>query len=138
MQAGSVTPLCAFIVEDDPDISQLIRDLLKGIGIHGMQFSNHTDVLAAANEIAPALIVLDRMLPGGDGIELCQQLRACPGLEEVPVVLVSALASEEDREAGLRAGARDYVFKPFSGRDFVDRVKAVLVNGDSQQAAPAY
>ena len=115
-----------FVIEDDADISRLLRHHLEGAGYAVRTFGSTTGVVAAAFHERPALFILDIMLPGRDGLDLCREIRATSVLAGVPIIFVTAKASELDRVLGLELGADDYVTKPFSPREMVARVKAVL------------
>ena len=113
-----------FIVEDEPKIAQLLQDYLARMG----GFQTHTvdrgdAVLDELRARQPGLVLLDLMLPGLDGIEVCKQIRA---ESSVPIIMVTARVDEIDRLLGLELGADDYICKPFSPREVVARVKAVL------------
>jgi DNA-binding response OmpR family regulator len=114
------------LVEDDADITRLVRHHLEGAGYGLRAFSSTAHVLAEAQKDAPALFLLDIMVPGGDGLDLCRQIRQSPKLAAVPVIFVTARTGEADRVLGLEMGADDYITKPFSPRELVARVKAVL------------
>jgi len=120
-----VKPL-VFIVEDDADIARLVRHHLESTDFSVRTFGGVQGVLAEAEKAAPALFLLDIMLPGGDGIELCRGIRKHPELASIPVIFVTARTTEADRVLGLELGADDYIPKPFSPRELVARVKAVL------------
>ena len=111
------------VVEDDPKTAALVRLYLENAGHEVAVAADGRRALAAARERPPDLVVLDVMLPGIDGLAVCRALRA---ESEVPVILLTARASEEDRLRGLDLGADDYVAKPFSPRELVARVRAVL------------
>lgn len=115
------------IVEDEPKLASLLADYLQ---VAGYRTEVHADGLAAWDALQatpPALILLDLMLPGLDGLGLCRRVRAHPGpLAHVPILMVTARVEEIDRLIGLEAGADDYICKPFSPREVVARVKAVL------------
>jgi two-component system phosphate regulon response regulator PhoB len=115
-----------FVVEDDADIARLVRHHLEGAGFQVRSFAAATSVLAEAEKHAPSLFLLDIMVPGGDGFDLCRRIRQRPLLAMTPVMFLTAKTSEEDRVAGLELGADDYLTKPFSPRELVARVKAVL------------
>jgi len=121
----NVKPL-VFIVEDDADIARLERHHLESSEFSVRTFGGVQGVLAEAEKNAPALFLLDIMLPGGDGIELCSSIRKHPKLASIPVIFVTARTTEADRILGLELGADDYIPKPFSPRELVARVKAVL------------
>ncbi len=115
-----------FVVEDDRDIAQLVRHHLEGAGFGVRAFPAATGVLAEAEKHPPALFLLDVMVPGGDGFALCTRIRERQSLAGTPVIFLTARTSEADRVAGLELGADDYVTKPFSPRELVARVRAVL------------
>lgn len=115
-----------FVVEDDPDISRLVRHHLENEGFTVRVYPTGANVIADAERQRPALFVLDIMVPGKDGLELCRTVRQTVGLASVPVIFLTAKSSEADRVLGLELGADDYIAKPFSPRELVARVKAVL------------
>ena len=115
-----------FVVEDDPDISRLVRHHLENEGFSVRVYPTGATVIADAERQRPALFVLDIMVPGRDGLELCRTVRQTHGLAAVPVIFLTARSSEADRVLGLEIGADDYIAKPFSPRELVARVKAVL------------
>jgi DNA-binding response OmpR family regulator len=115
-----------FVVEDDPDISRLVRHHLEADGFSARLFSSGTSVLAEAERARPALFLLDIMLPGNDGLDICRRIREHAGLAMTPVIFLTAKSSEADRILGLDLGADDYIPKPFSPRELIARVKAVL------------
>lgn len=112
------------IVDDNEDIRELVSDLLAGEGYHPILAIDGDDMLRRLAEGRPDLILLDVMLPGTDGFELCRQLRADPSMP--PVIMLTAKHEEVDRVVGLELGADDYVIKPFGRRELVARIKAVL------------
>jgi DNA-binding response OmpR family regulator len=114
------------LVEDDPLVSQFVRSLLKS---EGHRVEVETDGLAGLARVAAGridLMVLDRVLPDVDGLELCRRVRARPQDLYMPIIVLTGLASESDRHDGFKAGADDYITKPFRGTDLVDRVNAWL------------
>ena len=115
-----------FVVEDDPDISRLVKHHLETAGIAAKVFPGSKGVIAEAGRQHPAAFLLDIMIPGEDGLELCRQIRATPELAPIPVIFLTAKTEESDRLAGFDLGADDYITKPFSPRELVARVKAVL------------
>jgi two-component system response regulator BaeR len=118
------------IVEDEPKIASLLQDYLQAQGGYATRVLDRGDtVLAAVRHDPPALVLLDLMLPGLDGIEVCKQIRAESAL---PIIMVTARVEEIDRLLGLELGADDYICKPFSPREVVARVKAVLRRTDSE------
>ncbi|HZQ67083.1 MAG TPA: response regulator transcription factor [Terriglobales bacterium] len=115
-----------FVVEDDPDISRLVRHHLETAGYAVKVFPTGVAVVADAERQRPALFLLDIMVPGKDGLELCRQIRQTQSLASIPVIFLTARSGEADRILGLELGADDYIPKPFSPRELVARVKAVL------------
>lgn len=111
------------IVEDDPMVSEVARTYLAAAGFLVDEFADGFAALGAIEQVTPDLVVLDRMLPGIDGLEVCRRIHA---LIAVPVVMLTALGSTESRIEGLEAGVDDYLAKPFSPRELVLRVQAVL------------
>jgi DNA-binding response OmpR family regulator len=111
------------IVEDDPHTVEVVRLYLRRDGHTVLTASNGKDGLRMAQESAPDLVVLDLMLPGKGGLEVCRELRK---ESDVPIVMLTARAEEEDRVAGFELGADDYVTKPFSPRELAARIRAVL------------
>ena len=116
-----------FIVEDEPELAALVADYARAAGYAPTIFGNGFEALAAvragASGAGPGLIVLDLMLPGLDGLAVCRAVRA---FSSVPIVMVTARVEEIDRLIGLEAGADDYLCKPFSPRELMARIKAVL------------
>jgi two-component system phosphate regulon response regulator PhoB len=115
-----------FAVEDDADISRLVRHHLEAAGYVVRTFAASPGVIAEAEKQAPSLFLLDIMLPGSDGLELCRRIRQTSSLAMTPVIFLTAKASESDKVIGLELGADDYIPKPFSPRELVARVRAVL------------
>jgi len=115
-----------FVLEDDQDISRLVQHNLEIAGFSVRAFISPAAVLSDAERKAPDLFLLDIMVPGGDGLDLCRRIRRNPALSATPVIFLTARTSESDRVLGLELGADDYVTKPFSPRELVARVKAVL------------
>jgi two-component system phosphate regulon response regulator PhoB len=114
------------IVEDEPDITEVLSYNLRQAGFEVSTAGEGEEGLRLAGEKTPDLIVLDLMLPGMDGLELCRLLKQRDPLRRVPVVMLTAKAEEVDRIVGLELGADDYVTKPFSPRELVLRIKAIL------------
>jgi DNA-binding response OmpR family regulator len=115
-----------FAVEDDTDISRLVRHHLEGAGYVVRTFGSASGVVAEAEKQAPSLFLLDIMIPGGDGLELCRRIRQTSSIAMVPVIFLTARISESDKVIGLELGADDYIPKPFSPRELVARIRAVL------------
>ena len=120
------------VVDDEPDITALVAYHLAKVGYRVSTASNGPDALRAVREERPALIVLDRMLPGLDGDEVLAQLRADPAARDVAVLVLTARRDEADRIRGLALGADDYLTKPFSPQELVLRIAAIL-----RRAAPS-
>lgn len=118
------TPATILIVEDEAKIASLLSDYLEKIGGYQTYWVARGDeALQAFADASPDLVLLDLMLPGMDGLEVCKAIRL---KSQVPVIMVTALVEEIDRLLGLELGADDYICKPFSPREVVARVKAVL------------
>lgn len=124
-RAGSVRPVI-FVVEDEEDIARLISHNLQAAGFEVQSFVSGASVLAEALREIPALFLLDVMLPGTDGFELCRHIRQTPVLSAIPVIFLTAKTSEPDRVKGLELGGDDYITKPFSPRELVARIRSVL------------
>ena len=114
------------VVEDEKDIRELVRFHLEQEGWAVTEAETGEQALQRVASERPALVLLDVMLPGTDGLEVCRRLRASPATATVPIVMLTARAAEVDRVLGLEMGADDYVTKPFSPRELVARVRAVL------------
>jgi two-component system phosphate regulon response regulator PhoB len=115
-----------FVVEDDVDIARLVRHQLENAGYNVRVFPTAGNVLAEAQQEPPSLFLLDIMVPEGDGLELCRRIRETSKLTSSPVIFLTAKSAEADRVIGLELGADDYITKPFSPRELVARVRAVL------------
>ena len=118
------------VVDDEPNIVLSLEFLLKQAGFRVRMASNGEAALAAIAEDPPDLVLLDVMIPGRDGYAVCQAIRANPAWQGVRVLMLTAKGSEIQREKGLSLGADDYITKPFSTRELVDRVRRML--GSSQ------
>ena len=116
-----------FLVEDDADIANLVKHNLEAAGFALRIFPTTSGVVANAEEQKPSLFLLDIMVPGGGGgLELCKRIRQHESLAMTPIIFLTAKISESDRVSGLEQGADDYITKPFSPRELIARVKAVL------------
>ena len=124
------------VVDDDLTIGEVVGDYLRDAGLETRHAADGPSALSVAREWPPDLVVLDLMLPGLDGLEVCRQLRAAHGSQALPVIMLTALGQEADRVVGLEAGADDYVTKPFSPRELALRVQAVLRRAAAAQAPP--
>ena len=111
------------VVEDEPKLAALVADYLKAAGYEPHCIADGLEVVPWVRASTPDLILLDLMLPGRDGLEICREVRS---FSDVPIVIVTAKVEEIDRLIGLELGADDYVCKPFSARELVARVKAIL------------
>ncbi|WP_319405743.1 response regulator [uncultured Desulfosarcina sp.] len=111
------------VVEDEIKIANLLKDYLSKAGFKVSCLNRGDEAIEKIKSIAPALILLDLMLPGADGIAVCREVRK---LSDIPIIMVTAKVDEVDRLVGLEIGADDYICKPFSPREVVARVKAVL------------
>jgi DNA-binding response OmpR family regulator len=125
----SVTGRSVLVVEDEEAIASIVRAYLERDGYQVTSVGTGTEALSCVERERPQLVVLDIGLPDTDGFELCRQLRAVSSL---PIVMLTARDEETDRIAGLELGADDYVTKPFSPRELVARIRAVLRRTDHQ------
>lgn len=122
------------IVEDEERLAGILADYLRQAGFDPFCLSDGRTVVPWAREQQPAMILLDLMLPGRDGMEICKEIRA---FSDVPIIMVTARVEEIDRLLGLELGADDYICKPFSPREVVARIKAVLRRTRGQQTVQA-
>jgi DNA-binding response OmpR family regulator len=129
------------VVDDDLTIAEVVGDYLRDAGLETRHAADGQSALSLAEEWPPDLVVLDLMLPGIDGLEVCKRLRASHDVQQpLPVIMLTALGEEADRVLGLETGADDYVTKPFSPRELALRVQAVLRRAAvaaETQAAPS-
>jgi DNA-binding response OmpR family regulator len=124
-----------FVVDDEGDIAGLIKFNLEAAGYVVKQFDRAESALLDAMASPPSLFLLDVMLPGENGLELCKRIRHTDPLSRIPIIFVSAKISEDDRLLGFDIGADDYVTKPFSPRELVARVDAVLRRAEEMPEA---
>jgi two-component system OmpR family response regulator len=122
------------VVDDDPHLREVVGFALEQAGFRVEQAENGRDGLARVRRAVPALIVLDIMMPEMDGLEMCREVRRA---HEVPIVFLSSRDDEVDRILGLELGGDDYLAKPFSPRELVARIKAVLRRARPAAGAPA-
>jgi DNA-binding response OmpR family regulator len=115
-----------FVLEDETDIARLVQHHLEAAGFSARLFHTPTNLIPDAERTPPALFLLDIMVPGGDGLDVCRRLRSNAALSTIPIIFLTARAGENDRVLGLELGADDYITKPFATRELVARVKAVL------------
>ncbi|MCB2262977.1 MAG: phosphate regulon transcriptional regulator PhoB [Candidatus Thiosymbion ectosymbiont of Robbea hypermnestra] len=123
------------VVDDEPDIREVIRFALEGAGFRVYEAGHADEARRLLGSEGPDLLLLDWMLPGRSGLELAQQLKQSAATRALPIIMVSAKGEEEDRVKGLDTGADDYIAKPFSPREMVARVKAVLRRVGPESAA---
>jgi two-component system response regulator BaeR len=121
--SDSTASAIILIVEDEPKLAQLLADYLNAASFATRRIADGREVVPVVRDTPPDLILLDLMLPGKDGVTICREIRA---FSEVPIVMVTARVEEIDRLLGLELGADDYICKPFSPREVVARVKAIL------------
>jgi two-component system phosphate regulon response regulator PhoB len=124
------------IIEDEPDLARVVEFNFKQAGFEVRATAKGRDGLELARAEPPDAILLDLMLPDIDGAEVCRALRADPRTRGVPVIMATAKGEEGDRVTGFELGADDYVVKPFSVRELVLRVQAILRRGEVAAAAP--
>lgn len=117
------------VVDDEPNIVLSLEFLLKQAGFETRVARDGDAALKAVEEAAPDLVLLDVMTPGRDGYDVCQTIRDNPAWKNVKIIMLTARSREVEQEKGLALGADDYVTKPFSTRDLVDRVRRLLNDG---------
>ena len=129
--------LTVLLVEDEGDIAALVRYHVEKAGMQFLHAQDGGTALRLARSSLPDVVVLDIMLPGLDGLEVCRQLRRDAATRQLPIIMLTARGEEVDRVVGLELGADDYVVKPFSPRELIARIRAVLrrVDGAEPRAA---
>jgi DNA-binding response OmpR family regulator len=132
---GNARPL-VFVVEDEPDISRLISHNLQAAGFGVQSFMSGASVVAEALRERPSIFLLDVMLPGEDGFDLCRHIRQTGVLASTPIIFLTARTAEADRVKGLELGGDDYVTKPFSPRELVARIRSVMRRTRQEPAPP--
>ena len=125
------------VVEDDRDIAELVAHQLHKAGYASEILTSGSEVMPLVRERPPALVVLDLMLPGRNGLDVCRSIRADPKTSSVPIIMLTARTDETDRIVGLELGGDDYVTKPFSPKELVARVGAVLRRARREQPPPS-
>ena len=126
-----------FVVEDDADIARLICYHLDSSGYLTRWFPDSTSVIEEAVRSVPVLFLLDVMIPGSDGFELCRHIRSTKPLSGAHIIFLTAKGGESNRIKGLELGGDDYITKPFSPRKLVERINAILGQSNSQQRRTA-
>ena len=121
------------VVDDERDILELVKYNLDKEGYQVTVVATGEDALAAARTRMPDIVVLDLMLPGVDGLEVCRRLKSDPKTRHIPIVMLTAKGDEADVVTGLELGASDYVTKPFSPRVLTARIRAVLRRGSEAE-----
>lgn len=122
------------VIEDDPATQRLVEYTLKQEGYEVITAANGQDGTRQATGESPDLVILDVMLPGLDGFEVCYQLRAEPGTAKLPILMFTAKAQEIDKDTGIRVGADDYLAKPAAPEEIVNRVAKLLAMKAPRQA----
>jgi phosphate regulon transcriptional regulator PhoB len=121
------------IVEDEKDILKMLEYNLKKEGFRTLSATDGEDAIDMANSEHPDMVLLDLMLPGVDGLEVCKTLKNESKTKTIPIIMLTAKAQEADKVIGLELGADDYVTKPFSPRELIARIRAVLRRGKSKE-----
>ena len=121
------------LVEDEPDIAEVLRYSLEREGFEVELYSRGDAALAGIQRRPPDLVLLDLILPGVDGLEICRLLKRAPETARIPLIMVTARGAETDRIVGLELGADDYISKPFSPREVALRIRAVLRRAEMPQ-----
>jgi phosphate regulon transcriptional regulator PhoB len=124
------------IVDDEKDIVKMLDYNFKKEGFRTVLAYDGEDAVDLAKKEHPDMVVLDLMLPGIDGLEVCKALKKEPKTESIPIIMLTAKAQETDKVIGLELGADDYVTKPFSPRELIARVKAILRRGHEKEKMP--
>ncbi len=114
------------VVEDEAAIRDMITFALERAGMKVRSAANAHEALLSINEQRPDIILMDWMMPGVSGLQLTRRLRKDPYTQEIPIIMLTARVTEDDKVAGLEAGTDDYVIKPFSPRELIARIRAVL------------
>ena len=125
------------VAEDDPDIASLLAHYLQKAGFDADVVSSGRDVVPQIRKSPPDLLLLDLMLPGLDGLEVCRAVRIGPAIPpSIPIIMVTAKGEESDRIVGLELGADDYITKPFSPNEVVARIRALLRRAQPHRVPP--
>jgi DNA-binding response OmpR family regulator len=126
------------IVEDDPDIMQLLTYNLQSANFEVVTSSDGNNALTMARQYLPHLVILDLMIPGINGFEVCKELKRGADTQKIPIIILTARGDEVDRVVGLELGADDYVVKPFSPRELILRIGAVLRRAPAEKMESAW
>lgn len=132
----AITKGTILVIDDEPDLVELVQFNLNKEGYEIIVAQDGRSGLEIALKLVPNLVVLDLMMPEMDGLEVCRQLRSDPRTRQIPIIMLTAKAAEADRIVGLELGADDYLTKPFSPRELVARVRALLRRASSSQESP--
>lgn len=119
-------PPCILVVDDEPNIVLSFEFLLKQVGYDVRTARDGEEALTAIATVKPALVLLDVMMPKRDGFDVCRTIRATPEWADMRVIMLTARGSDGDRAQGMAAGADEYITKPFSTRDVVEKVRAMV------------
>ncbi len=130
---GSTSPERVLLVEDDPDSLELMGQIVEAAGYQVERAASGFQALAMAGEARYDVVLLDVMLPGVDGFEVCHRLRREPATADLPIILISAKGRDEDVETGKRVGANAYLMKPISRTDLLAAIRKQI---NSRKAAP--
>jgi len=120
------------VVDDEPNIVTSLEFLLRQAGYRTRVARDGEAAMAALEEEAPDLVLLDVMMPRRDGYDVCRAIRADPGLRDVRIIMLTARGREAERNKGIALGADDYITKPFSNREVIDRVRRFIGDGDGE------
>ena len=123
------------IIDDEPDICELLEFKLKNEGYQTFSTTNPLEAVSKARDVSPELIVLDVMMPELDGFRLCSMLKVDSKLKNIPILFLTAKTEVDDRVKGFTRGADDYLTKPFDSRELVARIKVILARTLSKQVA---
>lgn len=123
------------VVDDESDITELLTYNFRDAGYEVLTAGDGMAAVSLAQRWLPEAIVLDLNLPGLDGFAVCEMLRVLPSTRDIPILMLTAFATEQSRAVGLRLGANDYLTKPFSPRDVVARVAELVSQAGSEQPA---
>ncbi len=124
------------VVDDESDIAELLTYSFQEAGFQVVSVSNGMAAVSSAQRWLPEAIVLDLNLPGLDGLAVCEMLRLLPSTRGIPILMLTAFATEQSRKLGLEIGADDYLTKPFSPRDVVARVTELVSKSNSKAEEP--